>query len=86
MGIKDHAKPHLFIWEVHFLHCVFQLLPSVVRGIVGGGSGGDGKGEWRGCEGGVEGMGRGSGGDGKEDGVVSVSTKHCHIRIHMRRT
>ena len=24
-----------------------------------------GKGEWRGCEGGVEGMGRGSGGDGK---------------------
>ena len=31
-------------------------------------------------------MGRGSGGDGKEDGVVSVSTKHCHIRIHMRRT
>ena len=34
--VKTQLQTDLFIWEVHLLHCVLQLLPSV--GVEGGGA------------------------------------------------
>ena len=44
--VKTQLQTDLFIWEVHLLHCVLQILPSV--GVEGGG----------GVDVGVEGGGR----------------------------
>ena len=34
--VKIQLQIDLFLWEVHLLHCVLQLLPSV--GVEGGGA------------------------------------------------